>query len=87
MIRCKYCQLSSCTCGREDWEEYMTGGEAKGLLVEANEQIKQLTAENTKLKAALEKLLNLDDTSYLTQIWGLSSEQIKVINEALKETK
>jgi len=54
--------------------------------VDKDERIKSLTAERDKLKDALENLIHLDDTSYLTQNWGLSSEQIKVICEALKES-
>lgn len=56
-------------------------GDWKSECLELREEIATL---RTRV-AALEKLLHLDDTSYLTQNWGLSSEQIKVIEEALKE--
>lgn len=53
---------------------------------QTSRKIKQLTAERDKLKAVLEKLIHLDDTSYLTLYWGLSSKQLGMIYEALKES-
>ena len=79
MLRLEIKQLT------EERDEFM--GYAKdGTVIAAQQlmEINSLKTDRDRLRAALEKLLHLDDTSYLTQNWGLSSEQIKVIEAALK---
>ncbi len=52
MIRCRSCQLAACTCGKEDWEEYQTGGEAKVELARLKLELEATKKEVVKWKKA-----------------------------------